>query len=396
MRRSGIDFAIALVLLAACADRGDKPAGIETAWHVGPRWTLVHELTIGAVEGPGPHVFATIGDIEVAPDGRIIVLERESNEIRIFDASGTHVRTAGRSGSGPGEFDAAHGLEWLPGTDSLLVNDGSANRYSIFDRDGRFVRSMVRPLTGFGYNFPGGVANGLFYEEGSRRVDQTTYESFLVGLRLVTQAVLVDTVSLLKPPSPAIPSYSVQNARGGMYMAVPYTPTQVLDLSEDGALWWGFGSQYRIYQLTLEGDTLREVVVADAKPIPVSPADLQEWERSKFVRLFKERGGVIDFDRIPKHKPLFTDFFVDSAGFLWVDVPTADGRTAFDIFDTESRLLGRVATGIWRMPYVKPLVRNGRLYLVGLDDLTVPFVYVFRIERAQVQVEEGQRGASNR
>ncbi|MGH7554892.1 MAG: hypothetical protein ACREMQ_17975, partial [Longimicrobiales bacterium] len=68
-------------------------------------------------------------------------------------------------------------------------------------------------------------------------------------------------------------------------------------------------------------------------------------------------------------------------GMLWVDVPTADGLTAFDIFDEEGRLLGRIATGVKRDFTIKPRVRNGKVYLVATDELDVPHVYVFRIER---------------
>ena len=138
-------------------------------------------------------------------------------------------------------------------------------------------------------------------------------------------------------------------------------------------------SEYRILHLSPAGDTLREIVSA-AAPLPVTTRDIAKWEQQPGTRSFLDMGGRAGHDRIPDHKPYFTELHVDPDGNLWVDVPTANGITAFDVFDADGRLMGRLSTDVRRVRWVKPLIRHGRLYIVVAGELDVPNVHVLRIE----------------
>lgn len=65
---------------------------------------------------------------------------------RIYSSAGAFLRTIGRSGSGPGEFQAPDDVIWLPG-DSALVMDGVTRRATVLTRDGRPARSIQIPAT---------------------------------------------------------------------------------------------------------------------------------------------------------------------------------------------------------------------------------------------------------
>jgi streptogramin lyase len=163
-----------------------------------------------------------------------------------------------------------------------------------------------------------------------------------------------------------------------MNMGIPFAPDPSWQLMDDGTLWWGFGGEYRILHLSPAGDTLREIL-SGAGAIAVTSEEIEEWAAGESPRRFVEAGGNLDLGRIPKQKPYFTDLYVDPAGRLWVDVPTVDGLTSFDVFDAEGRLLGRVDTGVQRDAYVDPIVRDDLLYMVANDELDVQNVSVFRI-----------------
>jgi hypothetical protein len=85
----------ATVLAAACHSRPDGDATSRT-YELGPA-----EKVIGAVDGPGADVFATVKDIEVDNSGNVYVIE---NDVRVFHPTGRILGTAGRPGQGPGEF----------------------------------------------------------------------------------------------------------------------------------------------------------------------------------------------------------------------------------------------------------------------------------------------------
>lgn len=121
MKRLGVGLLSPLVLCACAEGRGDVEwAGsvdtladgvvhvrnsAEPLWTAGEGWTLEEELRIGSATDEGPELLGQVRDLAVDPLDRIYVLESQSNEIRVFDADGEHVRTFGREGQGPGELN---------------------------------------------------------------------------------------------------------------------------------------------------------------------------------------------------------------------------------------------------------------------------------------------------
>ncbi|HLL45922.1 MAG TPA: 6-bladed beta-propeller, partial [Longimicrobiaceae bacterium] len=150
MKRSAAvaHLAVAALAAAACGGEPGRAAGgwagtIDTlpggtvrvhspatgTWKPGEEWKLVEELRIGSAEAEGPELFGDVAALEVDRAGRIYVLEPQAKEIRVFDARGAHVRTFGRKGGGPGEFEQPAGLMWDP-DGRLWVVDQQNARFS--------------------------------------------------------------------------------------------------------------------------------------------------------------------------------------------------------------------------------------------------------------------------
>lgn len=146
----------------------------------------------GSVDGDGPDTFAQVIALEVGRDGRIYVLDRQLNALRIFDPDGSHRRTVGRTGRGPAEYVAANGLAWL-GDDTLVVVDGRGARYSLLDVDGIFARSVSRPLGSFGWVMRGGMSNGLLYEDAGYTSGDAWVPAFM-GVVLGDSATVRHTI----------------------------------------------------------------------------------------------------------------------------------------------------------------------------------------------------------
>jgi hypothetical protein len=367
---------------------------VQGIWENGAPWRLVPDLELGELEGADQEIFAAISAIEVDQSGRVYVLDRTANELRIFASDGMHIRTVGRSGAAPGEYTNANGLSWIE-ADSLLVIDQSGNRYSVLTSEGDYVRSVPRALGFYGWTFSGGYHEHRLYEQSSVSIGEERHPVLLgtaiqgnetrmadgqeAGRSVLT--VGVDTVMLPRPSAPRIESYAVRNERGGMMMGVPFTAEAVYHVDGSGAIWHGHGDSPHIFRSTFAGDTTLEIVVDWARA-PVLPGELEEWQASSSVTQFRERGGVLDLSRIPKTKPLFDDISVDLDGYVWLSVPAGPAQTAFAVLDQDGRYLGRLQVdGVERNPYVAAVIRNGRFHFVGTDELDVQRVYGFRIER---------------
>lgn len=366
-------------------------------WETEGTWRLTPELVLGDIEGPDEGVFGSIRALQADDDGRIYVVDAQANELRIFAKDGTHIRTVGRSGSGPAEYAGANGLLWL-NPDTLVVVDQSGGRYSILTREGEYVRSVPRRLGFSRYAFLGGYVDGRVYEQS----DIGTYPDLrpiLLSLDVrpgsasagdASQAAMgsprsdADTVLLPLPAQGLLPDLFVfANSQGEAVasMPIPFSPSAIYHLDSRGYVWHGHGSEFRIFQLTLAGDTPMELTL-NTTPPPVTEDNREEWLASEIAVLWSSRGWPYDTERIPEVKPFFEEIYVDLEGYLWVSVPADGSEVAFEVFDPTGRHLGRVqAGGFERLSWVPPVVRGGRLYLAGRDELDVERVYVFNIER---------------
>ncbi len=99
-------------------------------------------MTLGKKGGAAdPDYFYQPNDVLVAPNGDIFVAQGHGAPVdRIFKFSkdGKLLKTWGRRGTGPGEFDQPHALA-LDSKGRLYIGDRSNNRIEIFDQDGRYI-----------------------------------------------------------------------------------------------------------------------------------------------------------------------------------------------------------------------------------------------------------------
>jgi sugar lactone lactonase YvrE len=112
---------------------------------------LLKTLGKPGVAGDGHDTFNGPSDILIAPNGDIFVADGHGGDTnaRIVKLSkdGKFIKAWGKKGSGPGEFDAPHGLA-MDSAGRLFVADRSNSRIQIFDQDGKFLaewRQFGRP-----------------------------------------------------------------------------------------------------------------------------------------------------------------------------------------------------------------------------------------------------------
>jgi DNA-binding beta-propeller fold protein YncE len=105
-------------------------------------------LTLGkkGVAGTGADEFDAPTEVAIAPNGDIFVGDGHTGggtavgnaRIMKFDKNGKFIKTWGKKGMGPGEFDLVHTLAF-DSRGRLFVGDRQNNRIQIFDQDGKFI-----------------------------------------------------------------------------------------------------------------------------------------------------------------------------------------------------------------------------------------------------------------
>jgi hypothetical protein len=127
-RRTALALIVAIVptfIVAACdgsardaasnAPVVSDSAGVRIVSHAPPvRWEadveLREVLRIGVVEGPQELLFSNIVGGLIQSDRSVILADAASREIRHFAADGAFLRSHGREGRGPGEYQSIRGL----------------------------------------------------------------------------------------------------------------------------------------------------------------------------------------------------------------------------------------------------------------------------------------------
>jgi hypothetical protein len=120
-----------LLVLAACAG---ARTGAPSEHRIEDATTLVTGES-GVLSGPN--------DLSVDDEGNIYILDYLLAQIVVVSPSGSRLRTIGRHGEGPGEFELPR--SFLVDGDTVRVVDVGAGRLQILNRDGRLIRAVPLP-----------------------------------------------------------------------------------------------------------------------------------------------------------------------------------------------------------------------------------------------------------
>lgn len=116
----------------------------QTVFKMSPAGKIL--MTIGKEGGGnGPYLFDRPTGVAVAPNGDIFVSDghspNKSNSARIvkYSADGKFIKTWGKLGSEPGNFNEPHDINIGGSKGYVYVADRRNNRVQVFNQDGRFI-----------------------------------------------------------------------------------------------------------------------------------------------------------------------------------------------------------------------------------------------------------------
>ena len=353
---------------------------------LGWRVDSVPSLSIGALEGDEPYLLDQVRDALTLPDGRIVVADRGSSELRVFDASGVHMESWGGRGEGPGEFNSLLEVAHWPG-DSLIAWYSQSDRLSVFDSRGNFGRTLIPGdlRNSAEVALPGGVilvsgasAGGSVPGDGpsrrQRRHAVVGAEGEFVaslGLHLGTEWYTSGSGNVIGIMSIPFTRAARTIAWGGLFVVAPNDTYEI-----------------RAYE---PAGTLSRIVRRDhALIVPTSIHTDAEIERRVALRPPEQqderRRGLREmFDDVPIAEtfPAFDQLLADALGNLWVqeyDLPGEQrANPLWTVFDPEGRALGFVET-----PAGMNVFEIGADYILGraTDDLGVEYVQVWSLIRS--------------
>lgn len=350
-----------------------------------PRWTVVSEpdLDLGTVEGDPAYEFTRIVTVVSLSDGTLIVAHADPPELRFFTADGTHLRTVGGEGEGPGEFRRLSALLRLPG-DTLLGHDPAVNRVSRFSPEGAYLGGLQLEASSR-MELRGRFGDGTFVVEPVQRVGAERmaapgrHRTMWPLLAFRADGALRDTL-LVRPAW----SYYVGELRGS-----PFVTSALFGRSSDVAvgpveLYVGDTGKWEIEIVDSNG-RIRRIVRLDRNVRPVTGAlrDSLVEERTTgvddpnlrrdLVRIFREMP-------VPDHRPAFSEMKLDAVGRLWVREVNrqSGGPDEWVVFGPEGRVQ---ATATFPARFVPNEIGKERVLGTWIDDLEIPHLRVYSLSK---------------
>lgn len=354
--------------------------GIETR-----NWTVdgTPDVEIGVVDGDSAYLFSQITGLERLRDGRILVVDQVSRELRFFDEGGRHLRSVGGSGEGPGEYLRPRLLRQLP-DDTLLVWDDDLRRLSLLDVDGGWIEILDTRVQ----NAPVEPRPWAAFDDGTLLTSfpgETSPESVEDG------EILQDTFRLwtLLPGSGVRQPFADRPAALWQYidhptrpemLLIPFTTTPRFAVAGSVAA-ITFGTHPGVQLMDQGGDVVREMSV-DRPPRPVLQADIDrvsELSRRDLdpndQPLARRRMDALPY---PETMPRYDRVMRTEDDRIWARHFFAEGDEApvWDLFTMSGEFLGTLTT-----PEGLEVYQVGSDWILGVhfDELDLPIVRMHRI-----------------
>ena len=105
-------------------------------------WSISADPTI-EIRGDAPPYLGAVGQVALTSDGRLLVVDNLTKELRVFDQDG-HYELIGGPGSGPGEFQSITSLT-VGQNDTVYVYDRNLHRFTVLDPTGGLIGSLTVP-----------------------------------------------------------------------------------------------------------------------------------------------------------------------------------------------------------------------------------------------------------
>lgn len=351
-------------------------AGTAVVWVSADVWRSKPQLEMSAepltriasTPGQAATFFDQIRSVAQLSDGRILVLDGGSSEIRIFDDAGRFQQRVGRAGAGPGEFRRPRRIMRMR-ADSFAVFDEPPS-LQIFSPQGLPVRSMAVPRDSDG---TGEVVAA--YDDGTFLITKRIGPSspFAPGRHPVWLSTFLlrsdgtRSAQLGRHARGEDVYYYMTN--GYPDMARPVFDPPVLVAATGTGYLWAHPAEFLWEEWDRSGTPVR-IVRVDAPRVRVTQEELTDRHQ-----VLVDRPGVrpdvrsmlqqnFDVADKPEFLPAFADMRVDSEGRIWIrrySWRASNESASWAVFDMQGRLLASA-----ELPPELSVHEIGRNFVLGV------------------------------
>jgi hypothetical protein len=325
-----------------------------------PDYRIVGEpdLVIGEMDGTPEYALSRVDDLALANNGSILVSDGMSQEVRVFDSGGRHVRTLGGAGDGPGEFATAPSIAGLAG-DTAFLFDVRSNRVTSFVLDGAMIDVVTLAAERVGRPESLVRLEDGTYLSASRWVPPNDEIEFydprleldsIVVARLDAAGRLLDTVRVM---ADRVRARAVQDRGGGVVGVLqtnaPYSArASVLAVGLRPLTGRSDAFSLRFHRRT---GGVESILTVRGVEHPATAEEIRARQEAVIREQFGDREidptvWRVNIEFLPDRLPAFGNVVVSRVGDVWVSLTEYDLSEGLDwlVFSPSGELRGKVHT----------------------------------------------------
>lgn len=303
--------------------------------------SLEEELTLGETrEGEEP-VFIGVSGIQVDSRGNIYVLDGRARQVKVFDKDGKHIRSFGRKGQGPGEFQVTNDIVMTP-DETIMILDRGNLRLSFFSPEGELLKEVsASKIPRLFRIYPD--SDGNYTARINLRGQKHIYQIKKLDENLEELSLVAE----LKHP------------RRTNVIEI-YDPQLRAIVMKDDKIVWGNWKQYKLIITDKTGRKSREIH-KEFNPVKITDEDKE--------RVIKELSAGIPLRRkveFPDNYPAFQGLSCDEQGRIFVRTSEQTENNQgyyYDIFDKEGKYIAKIPLAFFPREWKK-----NKLYTIEEDE----------------------------
>ena len=306
---------------------------------------LNEELSIGEVGGEGDYSFIRLWYLAVDDNENIYAMDEGAGHVKVYDKNGRFIRSIGRRGEGPGEFLYPN-MIFITGEGQFVVED--------------FIRSLI-----------------YFSIDGTYQKTVPTSSLFPIGIDIFPEGRIL---ALTNEPNNLGKKLGLYNDDLSFQNMIVHIPTPKPDpadmrifqpkidwaITPKGEIVLTYKEDYEI-QIFDPSGKLTKMIFKRQKPVRITQEDIN----TSVARVPEGKKLVV-----PKNHPAVQAVLVDDVSRIFVKtiISDEDQRYFYDIFTKEGKYVAKVP-----LSGKVQVIRNDRLYAIEEDENGYQYIKCYKV-----------------
>jgi hypothetical protein len=320
---------------------------------------LQEDLSIGGNENEDKYYFPKGVFIAVDDQGNIFAADMGNFRIQKYDKAGKYLRSIGRKGQGPAEFQS-WGTVGFDAEGNISIITPLTRALKVFSPDGTYKKSVTLRAS----------LQPSFY---------LSKEGFIFGLEINYMAKDGPRIAVIKLNPDGSSAETLARFQGELkpnqpaYAFHAYTNSIVLCGLSPAAFCYGFSSDYKIFIADGQGKTSL-IIEKEENPQPITAKEkefiFKKGTASVIGRIARTKIEKIEDAAVfPPHRPYFGKILADDAGRIYVtkrsSVLDQSKVQEFDVFSKDGIFLYRA-----KLPFIPEIIKAGSIYEIRKNEET--------------------------